>query len=212
MSCLKNKFNHSKSYNSFSYSSDMIVQDPSTGQEIVYTDSSYWMNPALLKKLRTFNSKNQPITVENSIYADFMICQGSSKSKDSVQRLNDPEKETSHELDFKRKICQLMENIPLKILLLPQSSFYHIGTLPEYLDAFCNDTQLGREFSFNRTVAVKRTTGSSNNASTKQEGVLINSVIPNDVTIPKMSVIGFSQVLLRFFLAPSSATVPLVQM
>ena len=51
------------------------------------------------------------MAVESSIYADFMVCQGSKKTR----RLDEGYGEGSAQGSFKKKVAALMNNIPLKV-------------------------------------------------------------------------------------------------
>ncbi len=129
-------------------------------EEFVFTDSAYWINTALMNKFRQFYLEVMPdiSTVETSIYSDFMTCQvcthtqlsklnktdfTNQQGSDAVakeQRLL-PEKRDP----LRRKIAELMCDVPLHILALPDSTFYHIGTMQEYLDVFCTDPDIRDE-------------------------------------------------------------------
>ena len=50
------------------------------------------------------------MTVESSIYADFMVCQGSKRTK----RLDEGYGDRSAQGSFKREVAELMNDIPLK--------------------------------------------------------------------------------------------------
>ena len=56
-------------------------------------------------------SRMKPVTVESSIYADFMVCQGSKRSR----RLDEGYGEGSKQGAFKRKVAELMNDIPMKV-------------------------------------------------------------------------------------------------
>ena len=56
-------------------------------------------------------SRTKPVAVESSIYADFMVCQGSKKTR----RLDEGYGEGSAQGSFKKKVAALMNNVPLKV-------------------------------------------------------------------------------------------------
>ena len=51
------------------------------------------------------------MTVESSIYTDFMVCQGSKRSR----RLREGHGEGSALGVFRRKVAELMNDVPLKV-------------------------------------------------------------------------------------------------
>ena len=51
------------------------------------------------------------MTVESSIYADFMVCQGSKRSR----RLKEGYGEENAQGIFRRKVAELMNDVPLKV-------------------------------------------------------------------------------------------------
>ena len=68
---------------------------------------------------------------------------------------------------------------------LPNSKFYHIGTMSEYIEALCGDSQLAAELSFGaRTVESAIEPGSNS-------GVVICSVVSESLRIPANVVIEF---------------------
>lgn len=161
----------------------LVRVDSETGDEFVFTDSAYWINPALMRELVYFYSRTKPVAVESSIYADFMVCQGSKKTR----RLDEGYGEGSAQGSFKKKVAALMNNIPLKIVSLPNSKFYHIGTMSEYLDALCGNAQLAAELSFGaRAVESVIDPGSG--------GVVMCSIVQESVRVPASVVMEFCKI------------------
>ena len=152
----------------------VILTDEKTGDELVYTDSAYWLNRRLVEKLAAFYEQVRPVRQETSIYSDFMTCQGRADlaAKVHAGRL------MSSADPLKQSICRLMSGVPLHIVALPESTFYHIGTLTEYLHAFCDDAQLAREMRFGRAVC--------------SGGVVISSRLPAGLHVPERVVVEFS--------------------
>ena len=94
-------------------SKSCFVLESETGEEYAYTDSAYWINPALMRKLKKFyESLNGKIpAVETSMYGDFMGCQGAKRS----DRLTTAFDDGSEDARFKRKVAQIMNDVPLKV-------------------------------------------------------------------------------------------------
>ena len=120
----------------------LINRHPQTGEEFVFTDSAFWINAELVQLLLRFYDENKPISAETSMYSDFMGCQGGvGRDEGNIE-----------DCVIKRKIYALMKDVPLYNVVLPRSKFYHIGTLSEYVDAFCSDPRLAHEMNFSRVI------------------------------------------------------------
>ena len=72
-----------------------------------------------------------------------------------------------------------------QIITLPNSKFYHIGTMSEYLDALCGDDQLAAELSFGMK------TVESYFDSEYNSGVVMCSVLNEAVHVPANVVLEF---------------------
>ena len=123
------------------------------GKEYVYTDSgSYWINPGLMRKLYNFFVNCQNLSkYETSMYSDFMVCQGISSRKDSVTRIM-ANKEDSALSNMRKDICKLMSDVPLVVLALKKSKYYHLGTMREYMEAYCLDQGLKVGLDFGQII------------------------------------------------------------
>ena len=111
-------------------------------EEVVFTDSAYWISKGLARKLVgnscCFSSLIIPIicfsqarfyreesylvrSSETSMYSDFMTCQGRAgrEEKRHVRKLLERNGDSSSQL--KKKVLELMEGVPLRILALPDS-------------------------------------------------------------------------------------------
>ena len=71
--------------------------------------------------------------------------------------------------------------------------FYHIGTLPEYISAFCYDQPLRREMGFKNAVARKdNDTGNSNSDVTKCQGTVLACKLPRSLVVPEGVVLEYT--------------------
>lgn len=100
----------------------------SDNSEIVYTDSAYWMNQPLVKQLVDF-AMNQESGIEEefSMYSDFMTRQRGKEA--SMSTKEDPSNLTSLQ-----PLLKMASKVPIYLLALSKSKFYHLGTTHEYLD------------------------------------------------------------------------------
>ncbi|XP_057377678.1 fucose-1-phosphate guanylyltransferase-like [Daphnia carinata] len=100
------------------------------GEERVYTDSMFWCGPGLVKKMVTFAQENSDLySTETCIYGDFLACMGSRPAEEKLYL-----KSTSVSSTIKGKIASHFGETPLNIMVLERSKFYHLGTMPEYLE------------------------------------------------------------------------------
>lgn len=93
----------------------------------MYTDSMFWCGPELVKKMVTFAEENGDLyRTETCIYGDFLACMGSRPAEEKLYL-----KSTSDSSTIKGKIASHFGETPLNIMVLEQSHFYHLGTMPE---------------------------------------------------------------------------------
>ena len=82
--------------------------------ELIFFKATNDSHPSKFRDFRVLTSRTKPVTVESSIYADFMVCQGSRRTR----RLDEGYGEGSAQGIFKRKVAELMNGIPLKVRIL----------------------------------------------------------------------------------------------
>ena len=82
--------------------------------ELIFFKATNDSHPSKFRDFRVLTSRTKPVTVESSIYADFMVCQGSKRTR----RLDEGYGEGSAQGIFKRKVAELMNGIPLKVRIL----------------------------------------------------------------------------------------------
>lgn len=145
---------------------------------LAYTDSAYWVNSAFIQIMMKLREDPRYCTVETSMYTDIMTCLGMAKEKEHVMKLL-----ASSGNEFKKKICREMAPVELHVLAMPESKFYHFGTMPEYLEAFLKDDQLRKEMKFGAS-------GQDNSSS-----VIMSSNITSDFKVPSGCVIEYSKIL-----------------
>ena len=109
-------------------------------QELVYTDSVFYMDWTSAKKLHDFCETIQPIDCEIDAYGDFLQALGTDASVDYTENVANVVKETSSLITKRKEIFHLLKGTQLNVLLLNESKFYHIGTTKEYIHHFCLDS------------------------------------------------------------------------
>ncbi|TRY61403.1 hypothetical protein TCAL_10075 [Tigriopus californicus] len=98
----------------------------SNNEDIVYTDSAYWMNAPLVKRLADFALSQSSANEEFSMYSDFMTRQSGKEAP--ISTIEEPNHSSIQPL------LDMATKVPIYLIALPQSKFYHLGTTNEYLD------------------------------------------------------------------------------
>jgi len=108
-----------------------------TKDDIVWTDSAYWINRKLVLAFIALAKESEGWkSMETSIYSDFMTKQGT-----------EPDQDKNDSQGFLAKVCEVMMGTKLAVLALSGSTFYHLGTSAECLEAMCKDEQLRKSLS-----------------------------------------------------------------
>lgn len=94
----------------------------------MYTDSMFFCAPPLVKKMVAFvRERSKDIySEETCIYGDFLACMGTRPEQNKLYF----EKVCSSS-EIKRGVAERFCHTNLKILVLHQSRFIHLGTMPE---------------------------------------------------------------------------------
>lgn len=90
-------------------------------ESFAYTDSAFAFGMDVAKALINYYEQHKPLNEEICAYRDFLTCLGMEAPR------------------AKRPLQKMLQKFELSIVVLPKSTFYHIGTLAEYLDHLCSD-------------------------------------------------------------------------
>lgn len=94
--------------------------------ERVWSDSVFWMGWDICSDLLHWFDMHYPMSRELDAYAHFLPCLGSRKSNAKPSDFS----------DFRADMLPIFQGRKFKVILLPDSEFYHLGTLEEYLAHF----------------------------------------------------------------------------
>lgn len=87
----------------------------------------FWCRPALVRKMVGFALECDDLyTTETCIYGDFLACMGTCPTENKLYWNN-----LTNSTTAKRKIANQFGTTPLHIMILENSHFYHLGTMPE---------------------------------------------------------------------------------
>ncbi|XP_060088008.1 fucose-1-phosphate guanylyltransferase [Heteronotia binoei] len=147
-----NRFLHKPSIESMHQSGAVCLmsQSSSSGEmgvstlnsEYVYTDSLFYIDHTTAKLLLTFYKQMGKLCCEIDAYGDFLQALGPGATQDYVKNIENISKEESCLVEIREKIFRLLKGLPLNVILLNNSKFYHIGTTHEYLFHFTSDRKL----------------------------------------------------------------------
>ncbi|XP_005795797.1 fucose-1-phosphate guanylyltransferase [Xiphophorus maculatus] len=101
--------------------------------EFVYTDSTYYMDFKSAKSLLNLLNELGPLNCEIDAYGDFLQALGPKATIEYTKNTANVTKEESNLVEIRQKIFHLLKGMPLNVILLNNSKFYHIGTTSEYL-------------------------------------------------------------------------------
>ncbi|XP_042220116.1 fucose-1-phosphate guanylyltransferase-like isoform X1 [Homarus americanus] len=103
-----------------------VKEEGDISKEQVWSDSVFWLSSRVCRDLLEWYRKNSPLSSELDAYAHFLPCLGT--------RMVDAK--PSDFKDFRFEMLPILKDFSLKVLLLEESEFYHMGTMEEYLMHF----------------------------------------------------------------------------
>ncbi|KAF7254554.1 Fucose-1-phosphate guanylyltransferase [Varanus komodoensis] len=115
--------------------------------EYVYTDSLFYIHHNTAKLLLTFYKQIGMLCCEIDAYGDFLQALGSGATQHYIKNTGNVTKEESSLMEIRQKIFTLLKGLPLNVIVLKNSKFYHIGTTHECLFHFTSDRKLKLEMS-----------------------------------------------------------------
>ena len=122
------------------------------GQPTVYTDSCFFFDHDIADRLLEFYRLNAPLECEIDSYGDFLQALGPRATVDYTTDTRNVSKIDPTLVCVRQKIYHLLRDVPLNVILLNSSQFYHLGTMQEYIDHICGGTELARKLGFRRNV------------------------------------------------------------
>ena len=122
------------------------------GQPTVYTDSCFFFDHDIADRLLEFYRLNAPLECEIDAYGDFLQALGPRATIDYTTDTRNVSKIDPTLVCVRQKIYHLLRDVPLNVILLNSSQFYHLGTMHEYIDHLCGGTELARKLDFRRNV------------------------------------------------------------
>lgn len=104
-------------------------------EEQIFSDSVFWLSHKVCQALLHWYADNKPLNSELDAYAHFLPCFGT--------RMKDAKPEDYK--DFRSQMLPILSGFKMKVILLRNSKFYHLGTMKEYLTHFCAMESFNKE-------------------------------------------------------------------
>ena len=142
-----------------------VVNDTSrgdSGEDFVYTDSAFFFDYSVARKLMEFYRKEMPLNCEIDAYGDFLQALGPKATAAYTKDTKNVGTVENNLVAMREKICHLLKGTPLTVVALNESEFHHFRTIAECLDHFCSGDQLGKKMSFRKWVSGKVISSSLN--------------------------------------------------
>ena len=134
-----------------------------TDKDFVYTDSAFFFDYDVAKKLMEFYRKEMPLNCEIDAYGDFLQALGPKATAAYTKDTKNVGTVENNLVAMREKIYHLLKGTPLTVVALNESEFHHFGTIAECLDHFCSGDHLGKTMNFKKWVSGKVTSSSMNN-------------------------------------------------
>ena len=170
--------------------------DDGSEEEIVYTDSCFFIDHMVVNKLIQFYRENAPLECEIDAYGDFMQPLGLKATKDYIKNVQNVSKVDPKLIQTREKIYHLLHGTPLNILQLNVSRFYHLGTFAEYIYHLTEDQILAKEIgltlsTFNKILKAYDQPPLKRSKTDAMQGCLMHNVLHGNSSIAEGSVVEF---------------------
>ncbi|KAG8172959.1 hypothetical protein JTE90_018647 [Oedothorax gibbosus] len=157
-------------------------------EDTVFSDSAFFFDHTITKKLIKFYQSNKPLKCEISSYGDFLQPLGHLASPSYIVNYTDNE----HQASLQSALYAQLHGTPLSVMVLKNSNFHHLGTMQEYVDSLCGGNKFSEDFPIAKFSFVSLSTNFL--APTFVDGTIIHSVIHSWSVIPESSVVEYCDI------------------
>ena len=165
-----------------------VVTEVGSSEEIVYTDSLYYFDHTLARRLLEFLKSEAPLKCEIDGYGDFMQPLGVNATADFASDMRNVSSVNEHLLPTRLMLFHHLKGSPLSVIVMNASQFYHLGTTREYLHNFCVDDDLANYAGFQ-----PHTFCDVDSNSFSSRGCTIHSIFKAAATIGSSSLVEYCQ-------------------
>lgn len=107
--------------------------------EHVYTDGEFFMDWATTVKLVKLYQRLSPLGCEIDAFGDFLQSLGENSNTDYCKNVENVVEVVPKLIETREKFYDELQGTHFNVLLFNKSKFYHIGTMTEYIEAFCDN-------------------------------------------------------------------------
>ena len=174
------------------------VVNSSTRGDFVYTDSCFYFDHSVSQKFLQFYDKYAPLKCEIDSYGDFLQALGPNATSDYVNDIKNVSHVEENLVETRGRIYDLLRGERLSVLVLNSSKFYHFGTMTEYIENFCQDTDLVTALQF-QCMSMSKCSGEkadgyeeTSKPTPALQGRIIHSML-HDGTVASTAVLEYCQ-------------------
>ncbi|XP_061489417.1 fucose-1-phosphate guanylyltransferase [Rhineura floridana] len=167
----------------------------------VYTDSLFYIDNTTAKLLLAFYKQMGTLCCEIDAYGDFLQALGPGATQSYTKSIENATKEESGLVEIREKIFELLKGLPLNVILLNNSKFYHIGTTCEYLFHFTSDSKLKLEMGLMPNVF---SICPNNVEDLGKSACIIHSILGSRCSVAPGSIVEYSRLGPEVSVGPNS--------
>ena len=108
-------------------------------EEYVYTDGEFYMDWATTKKLVKLYQRLSPLGCEIDAFGDFLQALGENSNNEYCKNVANVVEVVPKLVETRKMFYDELQGTQFNVLLLNKSKSYHIGTMTEYIEAFCDN-------------------------------------------------------------------------
>lgn len=166
------------------------IQELGIREEFVYTDSCFFFDHDMAKKLENFYLEVLPLECELDGYGDFMRSLGTRATDEFAIDLRNVSKVEPSLVETRKKLFRTLRGTPLNVITLNASKFYHLGTIRECLENFDVMGELAQCIGFVRNAfSISRNTKDSKFVD--NHGCVIHSLLTAPCKIGRHSIVEY---------------------
>ncbi len=157
-------------------------------EEFVYTDSAFFFSASVARRLLEFYEKESPILYELDCYGDFLQPLGKDASADYVtdlSRVSLVDCSADDMSAIRKRLFHALRNFDIRAVVIQNSKFYHLGTLPELIQNYTDDEEFSTWFD-TRTVSFSVVP-----SELKSQGCIMQSIFGESSVLPQKSIVEY---------------------
>ena len=156
-----------------------------SGEERVYSDSVFWMNPRVYRSLVEWYEENMSTCHELDAYAHFLPCFG-----ERVQEVpqTDGTDDGLQNCSYSNQMKSILSSFSFSVIILEESRFYHLGSIREYIDNYTRVEQFQTEMGIANSLCNFGSQPSSSNLVRNSGNLIVGSRFEHRNSVSQTSV------------------------